>query len=181
VRSKVNEGLPLFSRAETGMSRRNFLGLSAKIVVGAAVGARIAGVTNNVTMGRAKPISADILDASVGAETEAILRGETDIPKSQILKAAIQSIADSGPAELRALASEIAELLPDGVQVVVDDKRRVNAHGAVTLDASAPKLTLYTAGDLQGLIQCNRNSRSVTRNDTGSIPGIKLCYVNEKL
>lgn len=142
---EANESDVLYSRAD--MSRRSF-------IVGTAATLASRSASADTTLGRAQPVSAALLSSKVSPAVEKLLRGDgrpTNIQGARALTDALNEIATNGPAELRALAAEIAKLLPArGLLLSVDDTRLVNAHGAVRL-SPVPHLTLFTAGGRTGL------------------------------
>lgn len=128
--------------------RRRFIG-----AIAAAAIATNATAGDDAALGKAKAIAAGVLDKKVDPAVEKILRGKggTHIDGASVLKKALQEIGRTGPAPLRALANQIAELLPEkGLLLTVDDTRRVNAHGATEL-SPIPHLILFTAEDRTGL------------------------------
>ena len=138
------------SRGTDGISRRDMLlGLAAAGATGSA--------SAGTGLGKASPLSAGVLKQTLSPLIEKTLRagqagGTTNIQGAKAIFAAMQEIARTGPAELRALAAQIASLLPSGgVMLTVDDRRVMNAHGAVTFDAGGPHLQLFTAGGRTGL------------------------------
>lgn len=138
------------SRLEVDHRRRQVvMGIAAALATGATSTAS----AGNLTLGKAKPVDASIMSRQVSAEVAKILRGNgrTNLRGAQALKQALNEIASSGLAEVRALAKEIASLLPEkGLLLTVDDKGLWNAHGAVTFKP-VPHLQLFTAKGRTGL------------------------------
>ncbi|MFN8758871.1 MAG: PLxRFG domain-containing protein [Tagaea sp.] len=129
----------------------------------AAVAPRV-GRAGPVTIGRAQATAEQVLASKVAPEVEAVLRAEEGQkrpgPRDRAITApdgakrtrrALEIIARTGPPELRALAGQIAKLMPaDGVMLTVDDSSRVNAHGIVRF-FPMPELRLFTRDGRQGL------------------------------
>lgn len=136
-------------------ARRQLLAVAAA----AAMGDASAG---DVKLGKAKAISAAVLDQRVSKPVERILRrdtmgdtqlasGQTSMKGAQQLREAMKAISLTGPKELRALAAQVAKLLPaDGVMLTVDDRRRMNVHGVVELSPMV-HMSLFTAEGRTGL------------------------------
>lgn len=129
------------------LSRRNLL-------LGAAAAAAPGATRADTTLGRARPVDAAVWAQPLPAGVAKALRGNgaTEINGAPKILAAVQELARSGPAELRALASQVAGLLPGNrVMLTVDDRRVMNAHGAVTWGVGGPHLQLFTAGGRTGM------------------------------
>ena len=141
MKEKAAGGMPMFS-----IARRNLL-----------LGAAAAAATNaeaGTTLGKAKPIPAALLTADLPDNIQKLLRGNgaTTLRGAEVIGQALREMAATGPTELRALASQIAGLLPtSGVMLTVDDRRTVNAHGAVSHNVGGPHMMLFTAGGRKGL------------------------------
>lgn len=149
LREKALDGLPLFSKAVNETRRKMIL---AAVAAAAAPTAAKAGVT----VGKAKAIDPAVLTQRMPAAIEKILRdgqasGTTSLNGGKALKQALNAIALTGPKELRAIAGQIAKLMPsDGVWLTVDDNRRMNVHGVVQL-SPVVHMTLFTAEGRTGL------------------------------
>lgn len=131
------------------------LGLRRRSVLVGLAGflANIGNTNAQTTLGRAKPVGAEVLKAPLPPAVAKILRGNgaTNPQGAKALREALQLMAATGPAELRQLTVNILKLTPkDGLLLTVDDKSLVNAHGSVELTPFA-HLTLYTAEGRTGL------------------------------
>lgn len=154
LRTRVQEGMPLFSRA-VDQGRRQLLALAAAAAMGDAQ-------AGDVKLGKARAINAAVLDQRVTKQVERILRrdtmgdtqlesGATNLHGAAALRDAMKAISLTGPKELRALAAQVAKLLPaDGVMLTVDDTRRMNVHGVVELSPMV-HMRLFTAEGRTGL------------------------------
>lgn len=146
MREKALEGLPLFSKAINETRRKLILSAAAAALPGTA----------SANVGKAKPINPAVLTERLAAPIEKILRdgnksGVTNAEGGKAIKKALNAIALTGPKELRALAAQVAKLMPtEGVLLTVDDTRRVNVHGAVEL-SPAVHMRLFTAEGRTGL------------------------------
>lgn len=153
LRTRALDGLPLFSKFDP--ARRQLLAVAAAAAMGDAK-------AGDVKLGKASAINAAVLDQRVSAPVERILRrdtmggrqlesGQTSMKGAQQLREAMKAISMTGPKELRALAAQVAKLLPaDGVMLTVDDRRRMNVHGVVELSPMV-HMSLFTAEGRTGL------------------------------
>lgn len=153
LRASAMDGLPLFSKFDP--TRRQLLAVAAAAAMGDAK-------AGDVTLGRARAINAAVLDQRVSGPVERILRrdtmgdtqlqsGQTSMAGAKQLREAMKAISLTGPKELRALAAQVAKLLPaDGVMLTVDDRARMNVHGVVEL-APMVHMRLFTAEGRTGL------------------------------
>jgi hypothetical protein len=138
-----------FSRAalDTSISRRNFIIGTAALLATRGVGA------SELTLGKAKPIPAAVINQQMSPQVVKILRGNgaTSLNGAKVITQALADIATNGPTEVRALAAGIAKLMPkEGVLLAVNDHAEVNAHGVVEF-MPLPRLTLFTAKGRTGL------------------------------
>lgn len=139
----------LGNRTQLSTTRRDFLR------AGAAIAAAPRPAFAGVTVGRAQPLSAEVVNRKVSEAAEKILRGNrtggAQLEGAKALREAFTQMVKDGPAELRPLIGQILPLLPrEHLLLEVNDVHRVNAHGAVSWGA-LPKLTLYTAEGRGGL------------------------------
>jgi hypothetical protein len=106
----------------------------------------------DTTLGRAKALAASVMNAKVPAAAEKLLRGNgaTNIAGAKALKEALNAIATEGPAEVRALAKAIANLVPDSGLLLTVIDGDYNAHGAVELEPF-PHMKLFNGEVSQGL------------------------------
>lgn len=126
-------------------------------LLAAAAAATIARrVKNGAELGKATPIAAEVLDAPVTRRIAAMLRDgrESGQPGDNglvLVRKAVLEMSYTGPKELRALASQVALLLPTegSMQLTVDDTSQVNANGTVSLVPL--HMRLFTAGGRTGL------------------------------
>ena len=125
------------------MSRRKFLKMTAAALTVAA-GSGYRSTLPDLKHGKATPIS-EAAEQKVSSNVEKLLRSG-DLP------GALRQIGESGPAELRPLATKLSKLIPSsGADVVVDDSGQWNAHGFVRGSDQGAELVLATAGDRTGL------------------------------
>ena len=116
-------------------SRRRFLIASA------------AALATNPQASVAKEPSASDLTSSLSHEVEAVLREGG----ASAVADALNLIAKNGPESLRALAKKVADLVPSGVRVKVNDTAQAGHHGKLTIGRNGITLELFSAGDLTGL------------------------------
>lgn len=151
VKFMENSGAAMFSQSGLLDSNRR------RLLAAAAAAAMNPAGAGDMKVGKAAPISANVLAQRVDKGVEKILRdgqesGTTSLNGGKALKQAMRAIALTGPKELRALAATIGKLLPDTgtIMLTVDDRRRMNVHGVVEL-APFVHLSLFTAEGRTGL------------------------------
>jgi N12 class adenine-specific DNA methylase len=140
----------MYSRAVDPTRRRLLMAAAAAAVTpGAQAG--------DVAIGKARPIDPKILAQRVAPGVEKVLRdghasGTTSLNGTKVLRQAMNLIALTGPKELRALAAQVEKLLPTtgNLMLTVDDTRRMNVHGVVSL-APVLHMQLFTAEGRKGL------------------------------
>lgn len=127
--------------------RREFLrkaGVATAFAITTAAGVQHRGTIADLKLGKATPISR-AAEKNVDKATEKLLRDGD-------LKGALAAIGNTGPDELRALALQLADLVPETYGVFVDDDAQMNAHAQVTMNlAGYADMILYTQGDRHGL------------------------------
>ena len=134
------------------MSRRKFLAkMGAAGIGGAATVANITGQEDSATLGRAKPVSQELLDTPIPDEARTILQAAWSSPDRLGLNGAtalkeVLSNPKYFPAELQKLASDIGSLMPkSGIILSYKPDRkgyRYTLAGSVSINVPAT-MTLY--------------------------------------
>ena len=129
------------------MSRRKFLGKLAATGIGGAAAITNLQNSDTVTLGRAKPVSIEVLETPLSDEARTLLQVAWSSPDPLGINgsAAIKEVLSNPsyfPSELQKLAADIGKLMPaSGVQL---DFKEGNWNVAGTVSVSIPAtLTLY--------------------------------------
>jgi hypothetical protein len=143
-----NSGNEMFSKFNPG--RRQLLAAAAAAAMAPAAKA-------DVKLGQTKALPAAVLGQRVAPAIEKLLRdgqagGTTSLNGLEALRKALKAMSLTGPKEVRNLALQVANLLPTKgtLMLTVDDTRRMNVHGVVSL-VPMLHMQLFTAEGRTGL------------------------------